>query len=456
LKDVKKQNVNETILNIIENSVGIKKLNETNYKLVLEDYHSSDIVNFVDYYLKLENEFLEVLSNKIFEVEKYPFVNDNDSFISDIANLIYPEKLKQIAYTQIGNLESIEGDDFLYKFTNVFASLASLCREVDEKYSNERVESIDLSSPENGMVEIDYFYLKEIESFVTFIKAILQDSLLNPPVFIQNIKFVDSVRANIQRLYTFNNQGTQFNETLLEYSSIHERLALPDSAIYQHSADNERKQASKESSNFELGSFIRKWLNKFEIADDFAIETTSEGLGILIYLIKNGDKQLLADQGFGITQLIALLIKIEINIVKSKYIYSHPFILELTTETRYKSSTIAIEEPETNLHPKFQSLLADLFMDAYTNYNIRFIIETHSEYLIRKLQYHVAKSNIDANDISLYYLNNPDKNKRIQGIPQIQNIKLKNDGTLSEAFGNGFFDEADNLAMELLYIKTQN
>ena len=123
---------------------------------------------------------------------------------------------------------------------------------------------------------------------------------------------------------------------------------------------------------------------------------------------------------------------------------------------KYRASTITIEEPEVNLHPKFQSKLAEMFMEAFKSYNISFIVETHSEYMIRKLQTLVAKKELKPDDVALHYIYHHDEAKRPAGKPQVLQIKIKEDGRLSEPFGSGFFDEADNLAMDLLTIKSLN
>ena len=174
----------------------------------------------------------------------------------------------------------------------------------------------------------------------------------------------------------------------------------------------------------------------------------------MLYKTEN-DKigSILAEEGYGVTQIVTLLIRIETAILESKKNvefddYEKPIY-------SFSESTIAIEEPEVHLHPKFQSLLAEMFVDAYTNYNVHFIIETHSEYLIRKLQTMVANKAICNSNISIIYVYDSDISKRPLYTPQVKVIDIAEDGRLQDSFGNGFFDEADNLVMNLLNQKIQ-
>ena len=171
---------------------------------------------------------------------------------------------------------------------------------------------------------------------------------------------------------------------------------------------------------------------------------------------------MLADEGFGVSNLIAVLFKIELT-----YIEYYTKLEESRNDLKITNfqTTIVIEEPESNLHPKLQSLLADMFVEVvseqlelrkYGNYGFNFIIETHSEYLIRKLQTLVARKEIEPIDVSIVYINNPNPNKRQECKSQVEKINIKEDGRLDKPFGSGFFDEADNLAMDLLTIKLLN
>jgi predicted ATPase len=95
-----------------------------------------------------------------------------------------------------------------------------------------------------------------------------------------------------------------------------------------------------------------------------------------------------------------------------------------------------------------------MFIDAARTFNIQFIIETHSEYLIRKLQYLTAKGEIKPEDTVIYYFYPPDDVP--PGEEQVKRIDIQEDGSLTDDFGRGFFDEADNLAIDLYTLVTQN
>ena len=126
---------------------------------------------------------------------------------------------------------------------------------------------------------------------------------------------------------------------------------------------------------------------------------------------------------------------------KNNFHYNHP------------RKVICVEEPEVHLHPKYQSKLAEMFVEAYQKYNIHFIIETHSEYLIRKLQVMVAdkESSLISNDVSLNYVE-----KDENGESTNRKIEILEDGRLSEPFGPGFFDQATGLSMNLLKMKIES
>lgn len=165
---------------------------------------------------------------------------------------------------------------------------------------------------------------------------------------------------------------------------------------------------------------INNLVQLLKIADALQIDI-KDSYGF-IYLIKGKSKYSLIDEGSGTANLIALL---------------------LFLETVKENGVVLIEEPEAKLHPNLQSNIADILAYYSLKKELKILVETHSEYLIRKLQYLVAKKEINNDKISLYYFSTS-RNKI-----KADEITINKNGILSKEFGSGFFDEANNLAIDL-------
>ncbi len=251
------------------------------------------------------------------------------------------------------------------------------------------------------------------------------------PWFIKDIKYVDSLSSPVKRIYP-----------IVDNDKMYATLSKFDGNGKAYVSLSNYVSPSTYSEYYSTGEFVNYWLEKFGIASKIEIETLEDNGGIKVYLVwENEGRRLLADEGYGLTQLISLFIQIDI-VIKENEMYSNRF-QRITKIHRF----VAIEEPEIHLHPKYQSLLADMFVEAYQKYNIHFIIETHSEYLIRKLQVLVAdkENKLTPNDVSLNYV---DKDEN--GISTNRKIEIREDGCLSAPFGTGFFDESKNLVMKMM------
>lgn len=178
--------------------------------------------------------------------------------------------------------------------------------------------------------------------------------------------------------------------------------------------------------------FILYWLKEFEIGTNFQVDSIDGFYKVNIVNDESSDEGVpLADMGMGSIQLAILLLRLA------------------TIISRYKGRTtlkptIIVEEPEMNLHPKAQSKLANLFAILNEKYGFQFIIETHSEYLVRKTQLIVADdfAKGQSNPFKTYYFTgNEDVYKDMDYQPS---------GLFREKFGSGFFDEAGRLHMAIL------
>jgi predicted ATPase len=98
-----------------------------------------------------------------------------------------------------------------------------------------------------------------------------------------------------------------------------------------------------------------------------------------------------------------------------------------------------------------------MFVEAISLFKIRLVVETHSEYLIRKLQYLVAKGDAKPESAVIYYFNKPDdQNVRSGMTERVVKITINEDGHLSDDFGPGFIDEANNISISLFGLNKRN
>ena len=193
-------------------------------------------------------------------------------------------------------------------------------------------------------------------------------------------------------------------------------------------------------------TFVTDWMRKFGVGHDFdVISIDGEAYRVKI---KDEDNSIvnLADKGMGSIQLMILLLRLAT--ILREYEPQNIVTLEESDQLRYP--TIIIEEPEQNLHPKVQSQLADLFLYLNREYFCRFLIETHSEYIIRKTQAIVAEQDYknedelkEHNPFMVYFFE-PNASDR----PRRMDYAVS--GAFKDKFGEGFFDEASKWDMTII------
>ncbi len=236
--------------------------------------------------------------------------------------------------------------------------------------------------------------------------------------------FLGNYRNQIQRVYN-GKDGSDFQ-------SLIKRIVL--------ATEDEKKDLI-------IKKYFKKYLTRFGIGHGIEIVNSGEGQGYFLYILVKGEKILLADLGYGISQVLPLIFK----------------IISVALEDG-GNKKLFIEEPESNLHPALQSKLAELFADAAENFGIQFVIETHSEYFIRKLQMLTANTYaknrdnrlpaLKTKDTQLYYFYPQDDVP--EGEKQVYKINIEEDGALTKNFGKGFFDESSNLNIALYNFTSAN
>jgi predicted ATPase len=177
---------------------------------------------------------------------------------------------------------------------------------------------------------------------------------------------------------------------------------------------------------------VAKWLRKLGLIDDFQLYelVPNQQYEVRVKCTKDASEVLITDVGFGVSQILPVLVLCY---------YAPP------------GSILIFEQPEIHLHPSVQSGLSDVFIDVIKNRNMQIIIESHSEHLLRRLQRRIAEEQINKEDTALYFcqLDN-------EGNSQLNSLQLDEFGNINNWPTNFFGDEmGDLIAMTEAAIKRQ-
>lgn len=197
--------------------------------------------------------------------------------------------------------------------------------------------------------------------------------------------------------------------------------------------------------NSDNNAVLKEWFAKFGLCDDVIMEKPSKGMSYFPGIMKNEETMPLSGESRGTGNLLTMLLGIACA-------RENDGLHGYNNDIRRYPRTIIVEEPETGLHPAWQSKLANVFADAKKEFGLHFLIETHSDYLIKKLQYLVAIGELDKEDVIIYYFDNA--GQECNGSEDsLKEISINEDGSLSREFGSGFFDDEDALKIHMLNLK---
>ncbi|WP_312390903.1 AAA family ATPase, partial [Chryseobacterium sp.] len=402
------------------------------------DPFENPLTGYVEW--KINSEKLKIYLNDLLEVYRFYEKNGKNSQWMERADKLYDDRdFPFVASTFIksfkNDVDTKAWSDFI---GNVLAG-GEISGKV--KLGERDFEPDDIFFPV-PQIE-DNLYYKSLQILRTKLKWKADDGEDSYYNIIEN-SFKNSWEGLSQRVLSINN-----------LSSIREQNAR----IY-HAGDNSAfitllKDYSGQQHN--RNSFVNRYLRSFQIGKKLVVEYRPDYqlLFVSVETIEGGKRELV-DFGYGIKQLILILVQISVLAQRNERMKheQHSDGEEIIRDV-YDPSMLLIEEPETNLHPKWQSVLAEMFVEANKKYNIQFLIETHSEYMIRKLQTMVAEKDVDADRINLFYLR--EKRLAIAGKKQVERVEIQEDGSIDyKVFDGGFFGESDALELSLLNVKRKN
>ena len=138
--------------------------------------------------------------------------------------------------------------------------------------------------------------------------------------------------------------------------------------------------------------------------------------------VRSGSHANIMDVGYGVSQSLPILVDV--------------------LEGSGRECAFLLQQPEVHLHPRGQAELASLFVQAFKQSGNRFLIETHSDYIIDRVRISVKKGLLKPDDVSVLYFE-PKGNA-----VEIHNMTLDEHGNLLDAprgYRDFFLKETDRL-----------
>ncbi len=171
---------------------------------------------------------------------------------------------------------------------------------------------------------------------------------------------------------------------------------------------------------------VNYWLKKLDVGYEIGTEHLKHDLfTIVLKDVKTGNYVSPLDVGFGVSQILPIIVQGLIS----------------------QDNIICIEQPELHIHPRLQAELGSFFAECADKYIFdednpyeepgnQFIIETHSENLILRLQKLIRKGKLKKEHVSVVYFENTSS-----GI-QVKELRLDDNGQFIDPWPHGFFEES--------------
>lgn len=170
---------------------------------------------------------------------------------------------------------------------------------------------------------------------------------------------------------------------------------------------------------------VNEWLRRLEIPYTLKVIPVTAGtaaslVGDLVAISltdhRSGVTVTPADVGFGVSQVL-------------------PIVVELLSR---RESIVAIEQPETHLHPRLQARLADLLIDTAQEGGRanQLLVETHSEHVMLRVQRRIREGTLEPSAVSVIYVD-----QDADGNATAKPLRLNDRGEFLDEWPDGFFDD---------------
>lgn len=246
--------------------------------------------------------------------------------------------------------------------------------------------------------------------------AFTADLVLSLERQLNSLYYVGPLRDYPSRLYLWSGEIPEHVGAKGE-KAIEAILAARDRAFNFRSRERKRS----------LEELVAERLHAMGLIHGFEVKQLGKHRKEYEVLVRTGPRMpevKLTDVGFGVSQVLPVIVEC---------FYVQP------------RSVVLFEQPEIHLHPRVQAELADLFIDAVNaredgvERGCQFIIESHSEHFLRRLQRRIAEERLSADDAALYFVHAADDQARLEP------LDLDMFGDIRNWPENFFGDEMDDL-----------
>lgn len=279
-------------------------------------------------------------------------------------------------------LRHADPQNFLFTPQPIYSVMARVAQSAQKERSSSSVQDTPRLSPEaSAYLALTSFFESQV------------DGLL------EHLSYLGPLRERFQRVYALS------SDTPTGVGA--EGHSAPE-LLYWHQNDA-------------VFSAVQKWVRRFEFNGDLIIEPASEDGFRLRLNTDSGFSVSVVDCGFGLSQVIPLIVEGLVS---------------------YTGSLLIASQPEIHLNPRLQATLGDLFVEI-VNSGRRVILETHSEHLLLRVRRLVAEGVIDAENISILYV------EKDAAASTVRQMPLSPIGELETEWPRGFFEDSLGEALAL-------
>ena len=173
---------------------------------------------------------------------------------------------------------------------------------------------------------------------------------------------------------------------------------------------------------------VNEWFRKLEIPYELGVRKIGDmavsGEHIVLVLEHKSTKTpvTLADVGFGINQLLPVIVEGADWFIGGE------------------DRVLCVEQPEIHLHPRLQARLADLMIETIRGRGEKqWVVETHSELLVLRIQRRIREGKLKPTDVSVLYI---DPSVTGTSGSAVKNLRLNENGDFINHWPDGFFEES--------------